>query len=158
MVVPTSARSVTARSPPPLLQHWGRDRHGEKIELEFLIKRQCADTASVVGLNDRGVIAPGYRADLNVIDFDRLCVRQPELRYDLPAGGRRIVQRADGYRHTFVAGVETYCDGEATGDLPGRLVPRPSARPDEHWSLIMAATMTPRLCGATRALCRVACC
>ena len=68
------------------------------------------------------MIAPGYRADLNVIDFERLRVRQPELLYDLPAGGRRIVQRADGYVHTFVAGIETYAEGEATGALPGRLV------------------------------------
>ena len=63
------------------------------------------------------MLAPGYRADLNVIDFDRLRVRQPELLYDLPAGGRRVVQRADGYAHTFVAGVETYAEGEATGEL-----------------------------------------
>lgn len=115
--------------PTTLLQHWGRDRKGEKIELEFLIKRQCADTAAVVGLDDRGVIAPGYRADLNVIDFDRLRVHQPELLYDLPAGGRRIVQRADGYRHTFVAGVETYRDGKATGELPGQLIRGPQAAP-----------------------------
>ncbi len=115
--------------PTTLLQHWGRDRKGEKIELEFLIKRQCADTAAVVGLDDRGVIAPGYRADINVIDFDRLRVHQPELLYDLPAGGRRIVQRADGYRHTFVAGVETYRDGEATGELPGQLIRGPQAAP-----------------------------
>ena len=74
------------------------------------------------GLDDRGVLAPGYRADVNVIDFDRLRVHQPELLYDLPAGGRRVVQRADGYAHTFVAGVETYAEGVATGELPGRLV------------------------------------
>ena len=108
--------------PTTLLQHWGRDRDGEKIDLEFLVQRQCRDTAAVVGLHDRGVLAPGYRADLNVIDFDRLRVRRPELLYDLPANGRRIVQRADGYAHTIVAGVETYTEGEATGELPGRLV------------------------------------
>ncbi|NCG36830.1 MAG: D-aminoacylase, partial [Actinobacteria bacterium] len=66
--------------------------------------------------------APGYRADVNVIDFDRLRVHQPELAYDLPAGGRRLLQRADGYRHTIVAGIETYAEGEATGALPGRLI------------------------------------
>ncbi|MEM9513869.1 MAG: amidohydrolase family protein [Actinomycetota bacterium] len=108
--------------PTTLLQHWGRDREGERIDLEFLVQRQCRDTARLVGLDDRGVLAPGYRADINVIDFDQLRVRQPELRYDLPAGGRRIVQRADGYAHTFVAGVETYADGAATGELPGRLI------------------------------------
>ena len=95
---------------------------GERIDLEFLVQRQCRDTAAAVGLHDRGVLAPGYRADLNVIDFDRLRVHRPELLYDLPAGGRRIVQRADGYVHTVVAGIETYAEGEATGDLPGRLV------------------------------------
>ena len=90
--------------------------------MSFLVQRQSRDTARAVGLLDRGVIAPGYRADLNVIDFDRLRVRAPELAYDLPAGGRRILQRADGYLHTFVGGEETYADGEATGALPGRLV------------------------------------
>ena len=101
--------------PTTLLQHWGRDRDGARLDLEFLIQRQARDTARLVGLHDRGVLAPGYRADLNVIDFDRLRVHQPELLYDLPAGGRRVVQRADGYRHTIVAGVETYTEGEATG-------------------------------------------
>ncbi len=108
--------------PTTLIQHWGRDRPHGRIEVEFLIQRQCRDTAQLVGLNDRGLIAPGYRADINVIDFDRLRVHQPELLYDLPAGGRRIVQRADGYVHTFVAGTETYAEGEATGELPGRLI------------------------------------
>jgi N-acyl-D-aspartate/D-glutamate deacylase len=81
-----------------------------------------------LGLHDRGVLAPGYRADLNVIDFDHLAARRPEVRYDLPAGGRRLLQRADGYLHTFVRGVETYAGGEATGATPGRLVrgPRPA--------------------------------
>ncbi|MEM8922678.1 MAG: amidohydrolase family protein [Actinomycetota bacterium] len=108
--------------PTTLLQHWGRDRPRDRIDVEFLLQRHCRDTARLVGLLDRGVIAPGYRADLNVIDFERLCVHQPELLYDLPAGGRRVVQRADGYAHTFVAGVETYAEGRATGELPGRLV------------------------------------
>ncbi len=108
--------------PTTLLQHWGRDRSHDRIDVEFLIQRQCRDTARLLGLHDRGVLAPGYRADINVIDFGRLRVHQPELLYDLPAGGRRIVQRADGYAHTFVAGVETYTEGEATGELPGRLV------------------------------------
>ena len=108
--------------PTTLLQHWGRDRAGERIDVEFLVQRQCRDTARLVGLDDRGVLAPGYRADINVIDFDHLRVHQPELLYDLPAGGRRIVQRADGYAHTFVAGAETYAEGAATGELPGRLI------------------------------------
>lgn len=108
--------------PTTLLQHWGRDRDGERIDVEFLVQRQCRDTARLVGLHDRGVLAAGYRADINIIDFDRLRVHQPELLYDLPAGGRRVVQRADGYAHTFVAGIETYAEGQATGELPGRLV------------------------------------
>ncbi len=108
--------------PTTLLQHWGRDRPEGRIELEFLVQRQCRDTARTVGLGDRGVLAPGMRADVNVIDFERLAVHRPTAVYDLPAGGRRLLQRADGYVHTFVAGVETYCDGEATGELPGRLV------------------------------------
>jgi len=108
--------------PTTLLTLWGRDRDHGRLDLPFLVQRQCRDTARTVGLHDRGVLAPGYRADLNVIDFEHLTVRRPEVRYDLPAGGRRLVQRAEGYRHTIVAGVETYTDGEPTGELPGRLV------------------------------------
>ncbi len=115
--------------PTTLLQHWGRDRPSGRIDLEFLIRRQCRDTARAVGLLDRGVLAPGYRADLNVIDFDNLKVRAPELAYDLPAGGRRVLQRADGYLHTVVNGVETYASGEETGDLPGRLIRGAQAAP-----------------------------
>ncbi len=117
--------------PTTLLQHWGRDRPEDRIDVEFLVQRQSRDTARTVGLHDRGVLAPGYRADLNVIDFDRLGVRSPELAYDLPAGGRRILQRADGYVHTIVAGEETYADGEATGALPGRLVRGARTAPGE---------------------------
>jgi N-acyl-D-aspartate/D-glutamate deacylase len=71
---------------------------------------------------DRGVLAPGYRADVNVIDFDGLRLHPPRLVFDLPAGGKRFLQDVDGYRHTFVAGQEVYRDGEPTGALPGRLV------------------------------------
>ena len=106
-----------------LLTHWGRDRaRGGLFELEWLVNQHTRETARTVGLGDRGVLAPGYRADLNVIDFDRLSISRPEMRHDLPAGGRRVLQRAGGYRHTVVAGVETYADGQATSDLPGRLV------------------------------------
>lgn len=108
--------------PTTLLQHWARDRPEGRIDLEFLVQRQCRDTARTVGLLDRGVLAPGYRADLNVIDFENLRARGPELAYDLPAGGRRVLQRADGYLHTVVGGVETYASGQETGELPGRLV------------------------------------
>ena len=109
--------------PTTLLTHWTRDRtRGPKLAIENVIKRQCLDTARAVGLCDRGLVAPGYRADLNVIDYDRLTLHAPEVAYDLPAGGRRLVQRAEGYVATMVAGEVTYRDGEATGALPGRLV------------------------------------
>jgi N-acyl-D-aspartate/D-glutamate deacylase len=108
--------------PTTLIQHWTRDRRGPRLELPFVVRRQARDTARAVGLLDRGVLEPGYRADLNVIDVDRLRLHRPEVRRDLPAGGRRMIQRADGYRHTFVAGQETYVDGEATDALPGRLI------------------------------------
>jgi N-acyl-D-aspartate/D-glutamate deacylase len=105
-----------------LLSYWGRDRADERLEVPFIVQRQCRDTARTVGLTDRGVLAPGFKADLNVVDFERLQARRPEMRYDLPAGGKRLLQRADGYVHTVVSGIETYRAGEATGALPGRLV------------------------------------
>jgi N-acyl-D-aspartate/D-glutamate deacylase len=105
-----------------LLTHWGRDRPENRFAVEWLVQRQCRDTARMVGLEDRGVLAPGYKADLNVIDFDNLTARKPHLVSDLPAGGQRVLQRADGYLHTLVSGVEVYTNGEATGALPGRLV------------------------------------
>jgi N-acyl-D-aspartate/D-glutamate deacylase len=110
-------------SPTFLLTHWARDRsRGPRLPLEFLVRKQTRDTAAAYGLHDRGVLAPGYRADLNVIDFERLRLCKPEIVYDLPAGGRRLTQRAQGYRHTFVAGTEILCDDEHTGALPGRLL------------------------------------
>ncbi|MFZ8821609.1 MAG: amidohydrolase family protein, partial [Ilumatobacteraceae bacterium] len=108
--------------PTTLLQWWGRDRPTGRIPVETLIAKQCRMTAETVGLTDRGVIGVGRRADLNVIDFDGLQLHAPEMAYDLPAGGKRMLQRADGYRHTFVAGVEIMADGESTGATPGRLV------------------------------------
>jgi N-acyl-D-aspartate/D-glutamate deacylase len=117
-----------ASFPSTLVQHWTRDRAGTRLELPFVIQRQARDTARAVGLHDRGVLAPGYRADLNVIDVAGMRVHRPEIHHDLPAGGRRMLQRVDGYRHTFVAGRETYTDGEATDALPGRLV-RGATRP-----------------------------
>ncbi|MBO6690226.1 MAG: amidohydrolase family protein [Henriciella sp.] len=109
--------------PTTLLTHWTRDRtRGEKLPLEFLIKRQCRDTAAWVGLKDRGVLQPGYRADLNVIDYDGLRLHTPHIVRDLPAGGRRLMQHADGYDATVVAGQVIQRHGEATGAKPGRLV------------------------------------
>jgi N-acyl-D-aspartate/D-glutamate deacylase len=110
-------------SPTFLLTHWARDRkRGPGLPLEFVVRKQTRDSALAYGLADRGLIAPGMRADLNVIDFERLRLTPPEVVYDLPAGGKRLMQRAVGYRHTFVAGRETVCDDRHTGALPGRLL------------------------------------
>ncbi len=115
-----------ASYPTFLLTHWARDRHrGERLALEQVVRKQTGDTARVYGLADRGVVAAGYRADLNIVDFANLGVTRPELVRDLPAGGKRLVQRATGYRHTFVAGVEVAAAGELTGARPGRLVRGP---------------------------------
>jgi N-acyl-D-aspartate/D-glutamate deacylase len=106
-----------------MLTHWTRDRsRGERLPLAWVIKAQSADTARAVGLLDRGVLAPGYRADINVIDYERLQLPAPEVVTDLPAGGKRLLQRAQGYAATIVAGEVIYEHGEATGALPGRLV------------------------------------
>ncbi|KRB51038.1 MAG: amidohydrolase family protein [Pseudomonadota bacterium] len=112
------------------LTHWTRDRtRGPKLSLEAMVRMQTHDTAQAVGLHDRGLIQPGYRADLNVIDYDGLTLKAPSVAYDLPAGGRRLVQRADGYVATIVAGEITYRDGEPTGALPGRLLRGAQAAP-----------------------------
>jgi N-acyl-D-aspartate/D-glutamate deacylase len=110
-----------ASFPTTLLTHWARDRH-DGLPVEWVIRRQCRDTALAVGLHDRGVLAPGYKADVVVVDFPRLRLRPPVMAFDLPAGGKRLLQQADGYLHTFVSGTETYTNGEPTGALPGRLV------------------------------------
>jgi N-acyl-D-amino-acid deacylase len=114
---------VDAGVPTFMLMHWGRDRRrGPRLPLEWLVKRQTSETADFFGLRDRGRLAPGLRADVNLIDFDRLRLYQPELVNDLPAGGRRFVQRVEGYEATFVAGTAIFERGEHTGALPGRLV------------------------------------
>ena len=112
--------------PSTLLAHWGRDRkRGERIPVETLVKAQTADTAALVGLHDRGRLAPGSKADVNLIDLARLGLRPPEIVHDLPAGGKRLVQRATGYVATVCSGVVTFENGESTGALPGRLVRGP---------------------------------
>jgi N-acyl-D-aspartate/D-glutamate deacylase len=106
-----------------MLTHFGRDRtHGDRLPLPMIVRALSRATAAVVGLDDRGLVAPGYKADLNVIDFDRLRLQVPELARDLPSGGRRLIQRATGYVATIVNGVVTYREGVPTGALPGRLV------------------------------------
>jgi N-acyl-D-aspartate/D-glutamate deacylase len=109
--------------PTHMLQYWARDAApDQRMSAEWIVKQQCADTASVVGLSDRGILAPGYRADVNLIDFGELAITKPEMLHDLPADGKRLVQRASGYRVTIVAGEVVMRDGESTGALPGRLV------------------------------------
>lgn len=112
-----------ASFPTYLLTHWARDRsRGERIPLELLVKWQTQDTAAMVGLNDRGILRPGFKADINIIDFEGLKLHAPTIVYDLPAGGRRLGQAAEGFRATIVSGVVTYQDGAATGKLPGKLI------------------------------------
>lgn len=108
--------------PTHLLTHWGRDRNRDRFPLPELIRRLTSDSAHAVGLHDRGVIAPGLKADINVIDYGKLGLERPYMVYDLPAGGRRLMQKARGYVATIVSGVITYRNGEPTGRLPGVLV------------------------------------
>jgi N-acyl-D-aspartate/D-glutamate deacylase len=106
-----------------MLSYWGRDRtRGPRFSLAELVRAQTFDTAQAVGLNDRGLVAPGYLADLNVIDFDRLKLGVPYMVYDLPTGARRLMQDAEGYVATIKSGQAIYREGQATGALPGRLV------------------------------------
>jgi N-acyl-D-aspartate/D-glutamate deacylase len=119
---------VDASVPSWMLIHWGRDRkRGPGLKLEMLVKRQTSETAGFFGFHDRGRLAPGLKADVNVIDFNALRLHAPEIRYDLPAGGRRLVQRVDGYVATFVSGIPVFEHGEYTGATPGKLV-RAAAR------------------------------
>jgi N-acyl-D-aspartate/D-glutamate deacylase len=118
-----------ASFPTTLLTLWARDRERGRLDLPFAVQRHTSATARTVGLLDRGVLAPGYRADVNVIDFERLTARRPEMVHDLPAGGKRLVQCADGYVATIVAGEITYENGETRGPLPGRLVRGPQSAP-----------------------------
>jgi N-acyl-D-amino-acid deacylase len=114
---------VDSGLPSFMLAHWGRDRHrGPRLPVEHLVKRQTSETADFFGLPDRGRLAPGLRADVNLIDFDSLRLHKPELVHDMPAGGRRFVQRVDGYEATLVAGIPIFERGEHTGVMPGRLV------------------------------------
>ena len=112
-----------ASFPTYLLAHWTRDRQrGECLSIPHVVAGQTRRTAASLGLHDRGVLAPGYKADLNVIDYDRLQMSPPEVRYDLPESGRRLVQRITGYDATIVSGVVTARKDQATGNHPGRLV------------------------------------
>jgi N-acyl-D-aspartate/D-glutamate deacylase len=112
-----------ASYPTYLLTHWARDRHrGPRFSLEHMVRKQTLDTATLFGLSDRGVIEVGKKADFNVIDMDALMLETPRMVYDLPAGGRRLVQGARGYDATVVSGVVTRRHGADTGARPGRLI------------------------------------
>jgi N-acyl-D-aspartate/D-glutamate deacylase len=114
---------IDAGLPSYMLAHWGRDRsRGPRLPLEHLVKRQTSETADFFGLRDRGRLAPGLRADVNLIDFDALRLHKPELVHDMPANGRRFVQRVEGYEATLVAGTPIFERGAHTGAMPGRLV------------------------------------
>ena len=109
-----------------MLTHWTRDRaRGGLFTIPEAVRRLTHDCAKAIGLNDRGLLRLGYKADINVIDYDRLHIAAPEVVYDLPGGGRRLIQRTRGYDATLVSGVPVYRGGEATGQLPGRLVRGP---------------------------------
>ncbi|CAN7282293.1 amidohydrolase family protein [Pseudorhodoferax sp. LjRoot39] len=115
--------------PTYMLTHWARDRaRGPTLPLELMVQRQTRDTAAIYGLHDRGLLQPGYLADVNIIDFDRLRIPPPYVAFDLPAGGRRLVQTAEGYRATLKAGEAIMENGERTGALPGRLLRGPQKR------------------------------
>jgi N-acyl-D-aspartate/D-glutamate deacylase len=123
-----------AASPTFMLQYWVRDRKKARISLENAIKRQCRDTAMLYGLEDRGLLAPGYLADVNVIDMDAIKLGKPWLAFDLPAGGKRLLQKADGYCYTIKSGEITFKDGVMQGPTPGGVIRGPQIA-----SLAMAA-------------------
>jgi N-acyl-D-aspartate/D-glutamate deacylase len=113
-----------------MLSHWARDRsRGARFPLEYVVRRQTRETAELFGMYDRGLVAPGLKADLNVIDFDRLKLKPAEMAYDLPAGGRRLLQRATGYVATICSGEIISERDEPTGAMPGQLVRGPQGGP-----------------------------
>jgi len=112
-----------ASTPTWMLTHWVRDRsRGPKLPIETVIRKMTKTNAELYGFDDRGVVAPGKRADLNVIDLDRLTLHVPEFRHDLPSGAPRLVQEAEGYVATIVAGTVTRQHDTDTGARPGGLV------------------------------------
>jgi len=119
-----------ASFPTYMLTHWARDRaRGPRLPLEQVVHMQTQRTATLYGLHDRGVLAPGMKADVNVIDYDRLRILPPEMVFDLPAQGRRMIQRSEGYRATIVSGVVTFENGVETGEMPGQLIRGPQHAP-----------------------------
>jgi N-acyl-D-aspartate/D-glutamate deacylase len=119
-----------ASVPTYMLSHWARERsRGERLPLELAVNLQTLRTAALFGFEDRGLVAPGYLADVNVVDADRVASEAPQMVYDLPAGGRRLVQRARGYVATIKRGVVVREYDESTGERPGRLVRGPQPAP-----------------------------
>ncbi len=119
-----------ASMPSYMLAHWVRDRsRGERMPVETAIRLQTSDTAKLYGLGDRGVLAPGMKADVNVIDLDALRLHAPQMVFDLPAGGRRLIQRAEGYKFTILSGEVTFQDGVPTEAMPGKLIRGPQQGP-----------------------------
>ena len=114
-----------AASPTFMLEHWVKNRKRGTISIEHAIKRQCLDTARLYGLNDRGLLKPGYLADVNVIDMDRIKLGKPWLAFDLPAGGKRLLQKAEGYDYTIKSGQVTFKGGVVTDKRPGGLIRGP---------------------------------
>ena len=121
-----------------MLQHWVRDRQGRRLSLEYAIQRQCRDTARLYGINDRGVIESGYLADLNIIDLAAVKLGEPWVASDLPAGGKRLLQQADGYVATIKSGVVTFKDGVMQGPTPGGLIRGPQALQNSELNSVSA--------------------
>ena len=118
-----------AGMPSFIIGYWARDRKkGEQLNLEFLVKKLSRDTAVAFGMEDRGLLQAGYLADINVIDFNALQLHRPEAIFDLPAGGKRLIQRVNGYRHIIKRGQPIFRDNEHTGALPGQLLRGPLGR------------------------------
>ncbi len=113
-----------------MLTHWVRDRkRGERVPLEWMVRKQTSETASLYGLNDRGLIKAGYKADINIIDFENLKILSPRMVYDLPTDARRLIQEAEGYRMTICSGEIIFENGKETGALPGKLIRGPQSAP-----------------------------
>jgi N-acyl-D-amino-acid deacylase len=126
-------RVVDAVAPTFMLTHWGRDRtRGERLSLEHIIRTYSLDTAAAYGFHDRGVLAANYLADVNVIDFEHLKLLRPYLSFDLPAGGRRLLQAAEGYVATVKRGRVTFRHGKHTGALPGKVIRGQQPHPRIH--------------------------
>ncbi len=128
---------LDAGFPTWLMTYWGRERG--RYDIPEVIRRLTSDTAHAAGLDDRGTIAVGKKADLNVIDYDNVAFGKPYVTYDLPAGGKRLLQKATGYDATIVSGVVTYRNGEPTGALPGRLVQGQRVYDEASGQVVMAA-------------------